>query len=662
MVDVRGTLTQLDRLDEPVVDLNGNGSVPPDDPAAPAVFERPPDDPIEIVCNNRQLRTVTRDVLHALRSFNEPPIVFVRGGALTRVRNDERGRPIVEAMGTDVLRYRIARVANTMRVNQDGAHKAVPPPLDAVRDIAAAGDWPDFPPLEAVVEIPTLRSDGSIHYEPGYDPITRLLHVPARGLEVPEIPDVPDDSDVDQAVKLIDEALCDFPFDTPSDRANAIAAMLTPIVRPAIDGQVPLALVDAPEPGTGKGLLVNLVSVIATGRPAAMRPLAAHDDEVRKMITSTLAEGPTIVALDNIEDAIRSPSLALVLTSDEWADRLLGRSETVKLPNRATWMATGNNLQVGGDLGRRCYRIRLDARQAKPYSRPASSFRHPDLLDWAQQHRGELIAALLTIARHWYAIGQPDVDVPPLGGFTPWARLAGSVLHHAGIIGFLDNLAQFHAEADRDADEWDAFLTAWRESFGPKVVTVSELAERIDPQVGGPLLRTLPSELANAVGRPGFAKTLGRQLRSKAGRHFGADGLHIVDRGKDRSKVVRWSVERADENLFATVTNLENAAADSDEIPATTAHVEAGAESNPPDARGYAGSRGESYTHHAREKGYPQGETYVDRVQGYPRNPANPAGGVDGAVAPTWDPAWPTDPPPDPFDELEDPPPDGQAG
>lgn len=634
MVDIQHELARVDRLN----DLHDAG-VPPDDPSAPAVFEQPVPEPLEVECNNRHLRYITRDVVHALAAANTPPIVFVRGGALTRVRNDERGRPIVEAMGTDVLRYRIARVADTIRVNKDGERKPVPPPLDAVRDIAAAGDWPAFPPLEAVVEIPTLRPDGSIHHQPGYDPATRLLHVPARGLQVPDIPDRPDGDDVERAVKLIDEALCDFPFDTASDRANAIAAMLTPIVRPAIDGQVPLALVDAPEPGTGKGLFVNLVSVIATGRPAAMRPLAAHDDEVRKMITSTLAEGPTIVALDNIEDAIRSPSLALVLTSDEWADRLLGRSETVKLPNRATWMATGNNLQVGGDLARRCYRIRLDARQARPYSRPASSFRHPDLLDWAQHHRGELIAALLTLARHWYTQGQPDVDVPPLGGFTPWARLTGSVLHHAGITGFLDNLSQFHAEADRDADEWDAFLSAWREIFGPKIVTVGELVERMDPAVGSALLRTLPPELANAVGRPGFSKTLGRQLRSKAGRHFGTEGLHIVDRGKDRTKVIRWSVEYADENLLATVTPIDNSGDTDDEHPANPALVENGA-SERGVTQGYAGSP----TPTTREK---SGETYIDRVQSYPRNPSNPAPSGNGNVAPAWDPAWSLEPPTD---------------
>jgi hypothetical protein len=634
MVDLRTALGHLDVdhapgwepfPDAPAPDpADGVGHRPPP-PEEPSVGEEIPDEPERIIVNNRQLRTVTVAMRRALEKTNDPPSVYVRGGALTRVRLDERARPIVEPMSTDVLRYRVARVADTVKVLNDGQLRDVPPPLDAIRDLAAAGDWPGFPPLEAVVEIPTLRADGTVHWKPGYDRRTKLLHVPAKGLEVPSIPDAPTAQDRADAVALIEEALCDFPFDTPSDKANAIAAMLTPVVRPAIDGPVPLALVDAPEPGTGKGLLVNLISVIATGRPAAMRPLASHDDEVRKMITSTLAEGPTMVVLDNIEDAIRSPSLALVLTSDEWADRILGRSETVKLPNRATWMATGNNLQVGGDLGRRCYRIRLDARQAKPYTR--TGFRHEDLLSWAAEHRGELIAALLTIARSWYADNRPTVAVPPLGGFTPWARLAGSVLHHAGVTGFLDNLAQFHAEADTDSDDWEAFLTAWRDTFGPKVITVGELVERLDPQIGHPLLRALPAELASGVGRNGFAKQLGIKLRSRAGRHFGNDGVHIVDRGKDRNKVSRWAVEFAAETMLATVSQLPlNGTEDAVELPATTrdgGQLPATTRDYPRQSTeehqvaGSAGSRGDLFKQHVTKTGdHP--ENAVEPGQGLP--------------------------------------------
>src|SRR5690606_2110019 len=46
------------------------------------------------------------------------------------------------------------------------------------------GEWP-FPRLAGVITTPTLRPDGSILSEPGYDPATQLLLV--EGLELPDI-------------------------------------------------------------------------------------------------------------------------------------------------------------------------------------------------------------------------------------------------------------------------------------------------------------------------------------------------------------------------------------------------------------------------------------------------------------------------------------------
>jgi len=258
------------------------------------------------------------------------------------------------------------------------------------------------------------------------------------------------------------------------------------------------------------------------------------------MITATLLEGTTIIVLDNVDDAIKSPSLAAALTSDIWSDRILGRSEVSALPNRATWLATGNNLQVAGDLARRCYRIRLDAKQAKPYTR--TGFRHEDLEHWTHQHRGDILAALLTLARAWYAAGQPRADVPALGGYTPWARTVGGILHHAGIPGFLDNLHEFMATADQEANEWEGFLTAWVDRWGTEVVTVSEVLLELDSRGTVRLRDALPSDLAIAFERATFKQVLGMALTKRAGRHYGDAGHHLISHPKDRRRVALWSV------------------------------------------------------------------------------------------------------------------------
>jgi hypothetical protein len=497
--------------------------------------------PGQIIVNNRPLRDVSSDLLAAIRLHNDPPEVFVRAGALVRVRTDEDGRPIVDIVGETLMRHRLSVICDTVRQNKDGRMIDVSPPVDAVRDVLARGIWP-VPGLAAVTEIPTLRPDGTIHDEAGYDAPTRIVHVPARSLAIPTVIPFPTTTDVTGAVALLDELLVDFPFDGAADRANALAALLTPVVRPAIQGHVPLCLLDAPEPGTGKGLLANVIGAIATGRAAAMKPVPTHEEEIRKMITSTLLEGATIVVLDNVDDAIRSPSLASLLTSDTWADRILGRSEIAQLPNRATWLATGNNLTVGGDLARRCYRVRLDAKQARPYLR--SGFRHDDLVQWTLEHRGELLAALLTLAVAWWSDGRPVApDCPTLGGFTHWAQTIAGILHHAGIEGFLANQLAFLETADTEALEWETFLTAWNDRFGAELVTTAEVVTAAEPDSS--VLHDVVPEGVMVAKDP--AKTLGRRLTKRLGRHYGEAGWHLALGPRDsHAKTNRWRVTTRD--------------------------------------------------------------------------------------------------------------------
>src|SRR5207245_1206363 len=93
------------------------------------------------------------------------------------------------------------------------------------------------------------------------------------------------------------------------------------------------------------------------------------------------------------------------LTARVWKDRILGQSATVAVAQRATWAANGNNLRLGGDLPRRCYWIRLDAKTSRPWKR--TGFTHPELIQWVSENRERLLAALLTIAVSWFAAGKP---------------------------------------------------------------------------------------------------------------------------------------------------------------------------------------------------------------------------------------------------------------
>ena len=461
----------------------------------------------EILVTDRPLRDVSRDAIAALRAANDPPVLFVRSGLMVHVVADERGRPKIEPVKDAHLRGRMDRAANFLRASLDG-DRQIAPPRDVVEDVLALdpSEW-GFPILAAVAEVPTLRCDGTVLDQPGYDAASKLFYAPAAGLVVPEIPDDLTREDVDAAVEFITEAIGEFPFADNASRANAFGLLLTPILRPALGSAcTPLALIDAPKAGTGKSLLVDVFSTITTGRPGGMTPYPCTDEEMEKQIGASLMGGRPIICFDNLEGVLRSPALALALTAKDFDKRILGFSENMMVPNNATWLVTGNNIRPSGDMPRRCYHIRLDTRTSTPFR--GRTFRHPNLLEWVTANRGSLLHALLVLARAWYLAGQPAHVADPLGSFESWHRTVGSILAHAGIGAFLGNLEEFLAEADEDALQWEAFLWALAERYPDgQVFLASDLAECLRVPDGtltkNSLRAVLPDGLVDALSKKG---------------------------------------------------------------------------------------------------------------------------------------------------------------
>jgi hypothetical protein len=517
---------------------------PPDTAAAEVVLlpqtdhetPRQQPEPVEIPLGDEP-REVVHQALAALVAANDPPAVFVRSGRLCRLIRDENGHGALEPMSEGAMRVALERAACFMRGDGD-KRASVPAPRHVIESVRALGSWSGIVAVEAIVEMPVLRPDGTVLDRAGYDAATRLVYDPDPSLQLQPIPAEPTAADVEAALALLlDELLIDFPFVTPADKANSLGLLITPIVRHLVS-LVPLAVVDAPRAGSGKGLLAQLVSIIASGRPAAVMVDPADEAEWRKTITSVLEPGNTFVFVDEVS-TLRSASLGAALTASDHSGRRLGHTEMIRVPQRATWIAAGNNVQLAGDLPRRAYRIRLDPKMARPWLR--KDFRHDDLEGWTGEHRGDLLAALLTLARAWHAAGQPAADVPALGSFGPWAKTVGGILHHANVEGFLGNLAELYDENDEEAREWETFLRSTAEVFNECEFSTSELAAAIDRQQ--PFADTLPSDLADKRKLTSFKQVLGKALRRHVDTRHGEDSIRIIQSSEDRkNRTPRWQI------------------------------------------------------------------------------------------------------------------------
>jgi hypothetical protein len=523
----------------------------------------------KISVSDRHLRDVTTDSLNALRQSNRPPHIFTMGTGIVRVLSRDDGRHVVEYMSEAAMRGVLARSANYTRPSKTQArHRAVSPPGDVVKDILSLpSDQLELPPLGAIVEAPVLLPDGRVLSNLGYDPASKLYYAPPAGFQTPEVADLYHRDDARAAAEFIEgELLSDFPFVDGASRSNAMAALVTPVLRHSIAGPVPMAVIDAVTRGTGKSLYSDLISIVATGHPADARGLEGSEEEVRKIITSLLMSNPAgLVFFDNVTGVLKSSALERALTCENWGDRVLGESRDVELHVRASWFCTGNNVRISGDLPRRVYWIRMDAECSQPYLR--TGFRHKHIINWAINNRAPLIQAILVMARAWWCAGQPPPAVSPLGKYEQWTRVVGGLLEFAGCSEFLGNFRQGVDEMDSEFLDWAYFLAALHEKYECRDTdaylngfTAPELFQQLsDSSAHSEQLRLLIPEAAADCLRhkETGAKSLGKVLKFRSERRFAmtSDGIETEYWLSPAStkRPIRWRVRRREIRPFVTV-------------------------------------------------------------------------------------------------------------
>jgi hypothetical protein len=399
-------------------------------------------------------------------------------------------------------------------------------------------DTPNVRELHGVTHTPVLRPDGSVLHEPGYDRSTRMLYLPEPGLVVPPIPEHPTAGDIEQARKLVLFLTESFPWVSEDHRATWHGLCMLPALRPIIRPPYPFGVITAPNKGSGKGFLAGMIRDTHGG---VMRVgLPGDAEELRKAITSILTDTTApVVQFDNLTGIVRSGVLDGLLTTRVWSDRTLGHNKHPNAVNDRLWLATGNNAKIGGDLGRRTMAMEIDPKSPKPWERTGFPF-HPPV--YVPEHRGELLAAILTIARGWIEAGSPREVVRSddymeltavLGGMLKWAEFPGSFGSSAETSSIME---------DEDDREWTDWLAALVEVFGSKPFTTSDITKELGTNIEATLL---PGKLAMEYARTynsysvGFKKQLGWWFRNRVGQYT-TDGLKVEKFREGR--VAQWMV------------------------------------------------------------------------------------------------------------------------
>jgi hypothetical protein len=511
----------------------------------------PPDDRPEITITTEEHEVNDQ----AVAALARDPAVYQRGGLLVRVARDAspaaRGirrpfAPRIEPLPPPLLRERLAANARWVSLKQtmEGLERrAARPPGWCVAAVHARGHWPGLRHLEAVVDYPVLRPDGTLLCRPGYDPDTGLLLEPAAVM--PDLSRRVGRDEAVAAVKELREVVADFPFERDVHLAAWFAGLLTPLARFAFPGPAPLFLVDANVRAAGKGLLLDCIARIVTGERFTIATYTADEDELRKRITSLVLAGDRLVLFDNLEGRFGNAVLDAALTGVAWKDRVLGANRMAEAPLYMAWYATGNNVLIAADTARRVCHARLESPEERPEER--SAFRHPNLLAWVGENRPRLLAAALTILRAYCAAGRPDQGLPAWGSFEGWSGLVRSAVVWAGLPDPGETRLLLQEQADVAAESMAVVLACWERLDPDRCgLTAAEVIERLykQPPPSPPAFHAdLKAALESLIAKPD-ARALGNRLRAYRRRIFQG---RFIDQAGTQQRAARWAVFPASE-------------------------------------------------------------------------------------------------------------------
>lgn len=465
-------------------------------------------------------------------SLTRDEAVYTRGGELVEACVTPDGFrlvPLVKPTLRGVLERNATWLQMVKRTDKDGnvsMVEAVANVNDRVVDgmLRAPRLWAHLRHVQNVHGLPVVRMDGSVAGE-GYDPVTRLL-IRYDGVKFGEIGTTR--AQAETALEALKDLFCQFPFESEQDRAVAVCLCVMACVRRVLPLS-PGVLVDSPSSGIGKGLLINVASILASGREADPMQQPKEEDELGKTLFSALRDGAHHIAFDNVSGQFGGEAYDMLMTAPVFKGRILGQSVIQAVPASALVTVTGRNVMFRGDASGRTLRCKL----VTPLERPdeGREFKYPQLERHVAANRGAIVAQVLTIVRAYLLAGRP-CEMRPLRMYYEWGAMAREPLVWLGMVDPVESITKQRVESDSDLAAYGELTHAMYEAFGDRPMTMAKLVREATLQ--GPWfekrerLREAIQEVAGV--EPTSARcsaALGYRLRKNAGRPV--DGL-VLDR------------------------------------------------------------------------------------------------------------------------------------
>jgi putative DNA primase/helicase len=414
--------------------------------------------------------------------------------------------------------------------------------------LGARGRWP-FLPASGLISAPTLRPDGTPLQDEGYDEATGLILM--NVLKV-SINPKPTRADAEAALETLKGLFVETPFVDGASLSVALSLVMSELLR-AMLHTTPLHCFVSSTPGSGKSEVVDISHTVATGQRAAPIGAARSVEKWERDLAAGIMSGHQLIALDNLSGTLSSNLLAQAVSQSAISWRPLYCDDLIRIPTRSLFVATGNNLEIGGDLPRRTLVARIETGLERPELR---EFKY-NPVEMVLRDRARYVNAALTITLAYLTAEMPDLP-SDLNGFGQWSRWVRAALMW---LGEADPLLTQEAVSAAGLQTSAAMLTTMADLFGSRRCTSKQMIDATDPSNGVITLK----EILSAPLVPGQQQQALREALmgvAGAGKEISASKLGVWLRGahdrpvsglvlrgeQDRTRLMHWWVERAGMN------------------------------------------------------------------------------------------------------------------
>jgi hypothetical protein len=377
----------------------------------------------------------------------------------------------------EIVEHRIRYLQDN---KEGGPPRAVTLPDGFIQALLAPRPSSTLPVLVAVSDVPVVTPNGRVIVAGGFHPESGIFFTCSEDEAQAILPADLTPAAVREAyLFLAQELFVDVALqDRTQGMAALVACLLTAMSHPVLP-EKPVFRITAPQRGSGKTTVINMIVRPITRRSAAAASWSVNEEERRKALFAVAREGHGILMIDNIPrgTVIRDATIERFATSAEVRDRVLGESRTEAVRSPVV-VLTGNALQMGGDSGSRTLTVELTADRPDPENRP---FKHPDILGWCDRNRAQILQAALTIL-----LGNPTLHTRAARietRFKAWFVLVGSAVEHASALAdmparMVDLFAQSEGE-DETVGVLVDLLGLLRQAFPCGEFTIEELTTRL---------------------------------------------------------------------------------------------------------------------------------------------------------------------------------------